>query len=254
MTVHSTAIVDTEVPEGVEIGPYAVVTSKVQLSPGCTIGAHAYVDGPTRLGREVRVGPSAVVGTDPQDLKYDGERTELEVGAQTVIREFANLNRGTTASGRTVIGKRCLIMAYVHVAHDCRIGDEVILANSVQLAGHVEIGDFTIIGGVVPVHQFVRIGAHVMIGGGFRVAKDVPPFMLAGGYPLRLASLNRIGLSRRGFDRGRMESLQKAFGLLFREEGVIRDKARSILEGEGWSDDAMRLAEFVMESRRGLVT
>jgi UDP-N-acetylglucosamine acyltransferase len=254
MTVHPTAIVDTEVPEGVEVGPYAVVTSRVSLSAGCSIGAHAYVDGPTVLGRGVSIGPSAVVGTDPQDLKYGGESTELEVGADTVIREFANINRGTDASGRTVIGERCLIMAYVHVAHDCRIGDEVILANSVQLAGHVEIGDCTIIGGVVPVHQFVRIGPHVMIGGGFRVAKDVPPFMLAGGYPLRLASLNRVGLSRRGFDASRMESLQKAFGLLFREDGVIRDKARTILQEEGWSDDAMRLAEFVMESRRGLVT
>jgi UDP-N-acetylglucosamine acyltransferase len=254
MPIHPTAQVDAEVPEDVEVGPFAVVTGEVGLSPGCRIGAHAYVDGPTILGERVSIGPSAVVGTDPQDLKYAGERTRLEVGRGTVIREFANLNRGTTASGRTVIGEECLIMAYAHVAHDCRIGDGVILANCVQLAGHVEIGDHTTIGGVVPVHQFVRIGAHVMVGGGFRVVKDVPPFMLAGGCPLRLASLNNIGLRRRGFDAERLEDLRRAFHLLFREDGVLKEKAGSMLQEEGWSPDALRLAEFVMESRRGLVT
>ncbi len=254
MSVHPTALVETEVPDDVEIGPFAVVSSSVELSPGCSIGAHAYVNGPTILGEGVSIGPSAVVGTDPQDLKYASERTALEVGRGTVIREFANLNRGTTASGRTVVGENCLIMAYTHVAHDCRIGDSVILANCVQLAGHVEIGDHTIIGGIVPVHQFVRIGAHVMIGGGFRVVKDVPPFMLAGGCPLRLASLNNVGLRRRGFDGDRLKELRRAFRLLFREEGVMREKADSMLAGEGWGPDALRLAEFVKESRRGLVT
>mgnify|MGYP001040885474 CR=1 FL=1 len=254
MTVHPNALVETDVPEDVEIGPFAVVTAEVTLSPGCSIGAHAYVDGPTVLGEGVSIGPSAVVGTDPQDLKYAGERTHLRVGAGTVIREFANINRGTTASGSTEIGGNCLIMAYAHVAHDCRIGDGVILANCVQLAGHVEIGDHTTIGGVVPVHQFVRIGSHVMIGGGFRVVKDVPPFMLAGGCPLRLASLNNIGLRRRGFDAERLENLRRAFHLLFREDGVLSEKAGSLLAEDGWGPDARHLAEFVMGSRRGLVT
>mgnify|MGYP001052244345 CR=1 FL=1 len=254
MSVHPTAIVETPVPEDVEIGPYAVVAERVTLSPGCRIGAHAYVAGPATLGARVSIGPSAVVGTDPQDLKYDGEETSLEIGEGTVIREFANVNRGTAASGKTVIGDNCLIMAYAHVAHDCRVGSEVILANSVQLAGHVEIGDYTIIGGVVPVHQFVRIGAHTMIGGGFRVVKDVPPYMLAGGCPLRLASLNTVGLRRRGFDPARIADLRKAFKVLFKAEGVMKEKAEAILDEHGWSEDSRTLARFVMESRRGLVT
>ncbi len=163
--IHKTALVDCAVPESAKIGPYAVVGNEVTLGENVVIGAHAVVVGITTLAEGVQVGPGAVIGTPPQDLKYAGERTTLEIGAGTVIREMANINCGTSATGRTVIGAGCFLMAFSHVAHDCVIGDGVILANSVNLAGHVEVGTRAIIGGVVPVHQFTRIGEYSMIGG-----------------------------------------------------------------------------------------
>jgi UDP-N-acetylglucosamine acyltransferase len=251
--IHRTALVECDVPSDCEIGPMAVIGPQVRLSPRVRIGAHAVVDGRTSLGEDVRVGPNSVIGTEPQDLKYAGEPTELVVGARTNIREFANINRGTAATGVTIVGSDCLVMAYAHIAHDCRIGNGVILANCVNLAGHVEVGDFATIGGVVPVHQFVRIGAYSMIGGGYRVALDVPPFCLAGGYPMRVASLNRIGLSRRGFKGPRLDDLERAFRFLFREPGSTKKKAARMLEEEGWGDDSLELARFINSGTRGVV-
>lgn len=251
--IHSTALVDSDLPDDAEVGPYAVVGPEVTLGPGCSIGPNAVVMGPTHIEGGVKIGPCAVVGTDPQDMKYSGERTTLQIGEGTVIREFANLNRGTAATGSTVVGKNCLVMAYVHVAHDCRIGDNVVLANAVNLAGHVRIGDHARVGGVVPVHQFVRIGAHSMIGGGYRVSKDVPPFALAGGYPLRVVSMNKIGLRRDGFAPERIDLLRKAFNRLFRSEGVLSEKASVILEEGGWGEDSEALARFVLSSERGVI-
>lgn len=252
--IHPTAIVESKLPEDVRVGPYAVVGPEVELGSGVSIGPHALVTGPCRIGDGVSIGPSAVLGTDPQDLKYRGERTELVIGPRTVIREFANLNRGTAESGRTVVGSDCLIMAYVHVAHDCIIGDRVILANTVNMAGHVEIHDDVTIGGVVPVHQFVRIGRHSMIGGGFRVSKDVPPFVLAGGHPLRVMSLNNIGLKRKGFTPERLDELNRVFRYLFREDGTLTTKARELLDGGTSSEDCRHLAQFILESARGVIS
>jgi UDP-N-acetylglucosamine acyltransferase len=251
--IHPSALAECRIPDDCDIGPFAVVGRDVVLGPGVSVGAHAVIEGRTTLGEGVRVGPGAVIGTEPQDLKYAGESTELIIGDRTVVRELANINRGTAATGKTVIGPDCLIMAYVHIAHDCRVGSGVILANAVNVAGHVEIGDFAIIGGVVPVHQFVRIGAHSMIGGGFRVPMDIPPFCLVGGYPLRVASLNAVGLRRRGFSGERLENMEKAFQLLYREQGNFSSKARRILEEDGWSEDARYLASFILESKRGIV-
>lgn len=252
--IHETAVVRSDVPESATVGPCSYIGEDVALGDGVVIGHGAVVEGPCTLGDGVVIGPSAVIGTDPQDLKYSGERTELIVGSGTVIREFANINRGTSATGSTVIGSNCLIMAYVHVAHDCRLGDNVILANAVNLAGHVEIGDYASIGGVVPVHQFVRIGCHSFIGGGFRVAQDVPPFALAGGYPLRVISPNRVGLGRRGFGEAALEALEEAYRVLFREEGIISSKAKNLLEMTNLTPEVRTLAQFVLESKRGLVT
>jgi len=251
--IHPTAIVGCAAPHDCEVGPYALISREAVLGSGVRVEAHAVVDGRTILGDGVRIGHGAVIGTEPQDLKYAGESTELVVGDRTVIGELANVSRGTSATGRTVIGPDCLIMAYVHVAHDCRLGTGVILANAVNVAGHVEIGDYATIGGVVPVHQFVRIGAHSMTGGGFRVPMDVPPFCLVGGYPLRVASLNTVGLRRRGFTAERIDDLERAFRLLYREPGTISSKARRILDEEGWGGDSRVLATFVLESRRGVV-
>ncbi|MBN1434231.1 acyl-ACP--UDP-N-acetylglucosamine O-acyltransferase [Candidatus Fermentibacterales bacterium] len=252
--IHPTAVVRSDLPEDVCVGPFALVGEDVQVGKDVSIGHCATVQGPCRLGDGVVVGPSAVIGTDPQDLKYAGERTELIVGARTVIREFANINRGSAATRLTSVGEDCLVMAYVHVAHDCRIGNGVILANAVNLAGHVEIGDHATVGGVVPVHQFVRIGCHSMIGGGFRVAQDVPPYALAGGYPLRVISINSIGLRRRGFDGARLDSLEDAFRILFREPGLLSSKARTLLERDDLTEEVRYLARFVVESSRGLVS
>jgi UDP-N-acetylglucosamine acyltransferase len=252
--IHKTAIVESALPDDAEVGPYAVIGPEVRFGTGVRIGPHAYVTGPAELGDSVSIGPSAVVGTDPQDLKYKGERTEVIIGSRTVIREFANINRGTSETCRTVIGSDCLIMAYVHIAHDCIIGDRVILANAVNMAGHVEIGNDVTIGGVVPIHQFVRIGDHAMIGGGFRVNKDVPPFVLAGGLPMSVKALNRIGLRRKGFSDERLDILDRTFRHLFRGEGILTVKARSILDDRDSGGDARQLAEFILSSSRGVIS
>jgi len=253
ITVDARAAVSCDVPEGCTIEPFAFVGPGVTLSRGVHIGAHAYVTGRTTIGSDVRIGPCAVIGTDPQDLKFAGEDTALEIGDRTVIREFANISKGTTATGRTVVGSDCLIMAYAHIAHDCRVGSRVIMANAVNLAGHVGQRVADGIGGVVPVHQFVRIGAYAMVGGGFRVPMDVPPFCLAGGYPLRVASLNVIGLRRNGFSKERLDDLEKAFRYLFREPGTVSRKASEIMAEAGWGDDARALAGFILSGRRGVV-
>ncbi len=252
--IHPTAVVESKLPGDVTVGPYAVIGPEVRMGSGVVVGAHAFVRGPCTLGNDVRIGPSAVVGTDPQDLKYEGERTELVIGDRTVIREFANINRGTVESGRTVVGSDCLVMAYVHIAHDCVIGDRVILANAVNMAGHVVIEDDVTIGGVVPVHQFVRIGKYAMVGGGFRVNRDVPPFVLVAGNPLAVISLNSVGLRRKGISGERLENLRRLYRYLFRSDGTVTDKARRILEDDSRPEDDGYLADFILNSSRGVVT
>jgi UDP-N-acetylglucosamine acyltransferase len=250
--IHSTAIVLCEVPESANIGPYAVVDAEVVLGERVVIGAHAVVAGFTTIADDVKIGPGTVIGTPPQDLKYAGEKTTLEIGARTVIREMANINCGTIATGKTVVGADCFLMAFTHVAHDCVIGDGVILANSVNLAGHVEIGTRAIIGGIVPVHQFTRIGEYSMIGGGFRVSMDVAPFTLAGGEPLRLAGINKLGLRRNGFSNEQISSAADSFHYFFRSPGTLASKVAAVLASE--SEDLLRkrMAEFISTSRRGV--
>ena len=202
--------------DNIEVGPFAVIEDGAVLGDGCYVGPHAYITEWARIGNEVKVHKGAVVGSIPQDLKFDGEETTLEVGDRTVVREFATLNRGTKHSGKSTVGTDCLIMAYTHVAHDCRLGNHVILANSVNMGGHVQIDDWAIIGGMVPIHQFVRIGKHAFVGGGFRVPSDVPPYIRAAGEPLIYKGLNSLGLERRGFSRGTMTQIRKAYRLIYR--------------------------------------
>jgi UDP-N-acetylglucosamine acyltransferase len=216
-TIHPTALVDetAELEDGVTVGPYAIIGPRVRIGERSVIGPHVLIDRDTTVGRECVIHKGAVLGTDPQDLKYDGEPTTLEVGDRTQIREYCTLNRGTSATGRTVVGSNCLLMAYVHVAHDCRVGDHVILANSVNMAGHVIIGDWVIISGLTPIHQFVRIGAHAFIGGASRVVKDIPPYVKAAGNPIQLYGLNSVGLQRRGFAEDVRRELKRAYRLFF---------------------------------------
>jgi len=215
--IHPTAIVDdaAELDEGVVVGPYSIIGPNVRIGADTEISSHVLIERDTTVGRECVIHKGAVLGTDPQDLKYGKEPTTLVVGDRTRIREYCTLNRGTTAAGTTVVGSDCLLMSYVHVAHDCRIGDHVILANSVNMAGHVTIGDWVIISGLTPIHQFVRIGAHSFIGGASRIVKDIPPYVKAAGNPVQLYGLNSVGLQRRGFPEDVRRELKRAYRLFF---------------------------------------
>jgi UDP-N-acetylglucosamine acyltransferase len=192
----------------------------------------------------------AVLGGDPQDLKYGGEAAPLVVGDRTVIRECATLNRGTSARGRTEIGSDCLLMAYSHVAHDCLLGDHVIIANAVNMGGHCDLGDWVIVGGITPIHQFVQIGAHAFVGGSSAVRKDVPPFVKAAGDPLRLFGLNSVGLQRRGFDEER-QALRRAYRLLFQSKSNLREALRTA-RAELTGPHVETLLAFIEGSERGV--
>ena len=252
--IHPTALVEpgARIGDGVEIGPFAVIGPDVDIGAGSTVGAHVVIERSTRLGARCHVGYGAILGATPQDRKYAGEPTTLHVGDDTIIREYATLHRGTAASGRTVVGRGCFLMAYVHVAHDCRIGDDVTIANAVQLAGHISIGDHVTIGGLTPIHQFVRIGDHAFIGGGSRVPQDIPPFTRAAGNPLRLVGINTVGLTRAGAARETLEALQHAYRLLFNSH-LRRSEAIERLRAAARIPEVARLLGFVGESERGVL-
>jgi UDP-N-acetylglucosamine acyltransferase len=215
--VHPTAIVDdgAELGEGVVVGPYSILGPGVRVGARTRIASHVLIERDTEVGEECRISHGAVLGTDPQDLKYGGEPTRLVVGDRTTIREYATLNRGTSAEGLTRVGSDCMLMSYVHVAHDCILGDRVVVSNAVNMAGHVSIGDWAIVGGMTPIHQFVRIGAHAFIGGQSRISKDIPPFVKAAGIPVELYGLNSVGLQRRGFSEEVRRELKRAYRLVF---------------------------------------
>lgn len=253
--IHPTAVVDprAQIDVGVIVEPFAVIDADVRIGAGSVIGAHARIANGARLGEKVRVFDGAAVSNAPQDLKYAGEPTELFVGDRTVIRECATLNRGTTASGKTVVGADCLIMAYSHVAHDNELGHHVILANAVQLGGHVHLGDWAIIGGGTVVHQFCLIGPHVMVGGGFRVTQDIVPYVTTGGYPLKTLSVNRIGLERRGFSADQIGAISKAFRTIFRA-GLNMTQAIEKLKAEGpHTPETALMIEYASRSERGII-
>lgn len=251
---HETAIVDPDarIAATAAVGPYAVVGPGVEIGERVELGPHVHIERDTRVGAGCTLGAGAVLGTDPQDLKYGGERTFLEIGERTVVREYATLNRGTAASGRTVLGADCLVMAYAHVAHDCRIGDHVVLANAVNMGGHVEIGDWVIVGGLTAIHQFVRIGSHAFVGGGSRLVQDAAPYTLVAGNPCACYGLNREGLARRGFPPPTIRALGRAWRHLFRSELNV-GRALDALEREGEPIEEVRhLVDFVRRSDRGV--
>jgi UDP-N-acetylglucosamine acyltransferase len=252
--IHATAVIDetAEIGDGVEIGAYSVLGPAVRIGDGTRIGAHVVIERDTRIGTECRIHPGAVLGGDPQDLKYDGEQAPLVIGDRTVIRECATLNRGTSARGRTAVGSDCLIMAYSHVAHDCTLGDHVILSNSVNMGGHCELGDWVIVGGLTAIHQFVQIGAHAFVGGSSAVRKDVPPFVKAAGDPLRLFGLNTVGLQRRGFTDEERAELRRAYRLLFQSKYNLRDALQSARAELTGSKQVAKLLAFIEGSERGV--
>lgn len=240
----------------ISIGPFTIVEDGAVIGDGTTIGANALIATGARIGRENRIHHGAVIGHAPQDLKYANEPTTCELGDRNTIREYAVLHRGTGETGRTVIGNDNFFMAYSHIAHDCQVGDHVILANAAMLAGHIHVEDWVIIGGVTPVHQFVQIGQHAMIGGGLRVPKDVPPYILAGNEPLVFEGLNSIGLRRRGFSPETIDALDRAYGLLYRSrlnvsQAVARIKADPGLIGV---PEVGNVVEFIGRSKRGILS
>lgn len=254
-SIHPTAIVDPGalLGENVSIGPFSIINKDVIIGDDSTVASHVVIQTGTRIGKKCRVFSGAVLGTDPQDLKYAGEKTTLEIGDETTMREFCTLNRGSSHRLKTVIGKKCLIMAYVHVAHDCLIGDNVILANAVNMAGHVTIEEFVSIGGLTPIHQFVKIGRHAFVGGGLRVSQDIPPFILAAGEPIQYAGINKIGLSRRGFSPETMSKIKTAYKLLYRS-GLNTTQALAQIEATGELIPEVRhIVDFVKTSERGII-
>jgi UDP-N-acetylglucosamine acyltransferase len=255
MSIHKMALIhpDAKIGKNVTIDAFATVAADVVIGDDSWIGSNAVIADGARLGKHCRVFPGASVSSIPQDLKFKGEKTTLEIGENVTIREFCTLNRGTEANGRTIIGDNCLLMAYVHVAHDCIIGKNCILANNVTLAGHIEIGDFTVLGGFVAIHQFVQIGAHVMVGGAGKVRKDIPPFIKADREPLSYVGVNSTGLVRRGYSRGQINAIQDCYRFLF-VRGLNVKQAISAIENEILpSSEREIVLDFLKKENRGIL-
>lgn len=253
--VHPTAIVSpsASLGAGVRIGPFAIVGDRCEIGDGAVVESHAVLEQNVRLAAHVVIGVGSVIGGDPQDLKFKGEETWVEIGEGTRVREYATINRGTAQSYRTTVGKGCFVMSYVHLAHDCHVGDGVIISNGTQLAGHVTIEDRVIISGLVAVHQFVKIGRHAFVGGCSRVAKDVPPFLKAVGNPVKLYGLNSVGLARSGFPEETVRELKRAYRLFFRSElnvSQAMERARSELQQ---IEEVDQFLHFLEDSGRGVV-
>jgi len=253
-TIHPSALVSpgATIGEDVEIGAFAIVGDDCVIGDGCVIAARATLERHVNLGRNVKIGVGTVLGSDPQDLKFKGERTTVEIGDNTVIREYSTINRGTSQSFKTSVGANCFIMSYVHLAHDCHIGDGVVLANMVQLAGHVTVEDRVIISGVTAVHQFTRIGRNSIVGGCSRVSKDVPPFVKAVGNPMKLYGLNSIGLRRNGFSAETIIELKRAYRLLFRSDLNIAQAVERVISDVEQIPEVKQLVQFVEASQRGV--
>lgn len=250
--IHSTAIIhkSAEIAGDVVIGPYAVIGAGVRIGEGVQIDSHTVLEHAT-IGKRCHLFPSAFIGTAPQDMKYRGEPTHVEIGDETIIRECATVNRGTREKGLTRIGKNCLLMAYSHVAHDCTLGEGVTLANSVALAGHVEVGDFAVLGGMVGVHQFVRVGKLSMLGAGAMVPLDVPPYTQAQGDRARLVGLNLVGLKRRGIGSKAAEEIKGAYRSIF-SSGLTLVEAMDQIEAQTPGPEVKYFIDFIRSSQRGI--
>jgi UDP-N-acetylglucosamine acyltransferase len=255
MNTHPTAIVDkkAEIERDVSIGPHTIIQGKVIIGQGTKIASNVLLDDGTIIGKNCSIHHGTVLGTPPQDLKFSGEKTILKIGDNCIIREYVSINRGTKHRGQTMVGNNCFFMMYTHVAHDCIIGNNVIMANSVNLGGHVEIEEYAIVGGVVPVHQFVRIGAHSIIGGGFRAVQDVCPYAMAAGYPLRIVGLNLVGLKRRAFSQETIHILKQAFKILFRSKFNTTQAIEKIKSELEPIPEIKHILDFIAKSERGII-
>ncbi len=244
---------EAKIGKGTVIEPFATIYKDVEIGENCWIGPNAVIFSGARIGDNVRIFPGASISAVPQDLKFDGEETTVEIGDNTTIREYVTISRGTKDKFKTAIGKNCLIMAYVHIAHDCVIGDNVILVNNVQLAGHVEVGYHAIIGGASAVLQFVKIGDHVMVAGGSMVRKDIPPYALAGQYPVAYMGINLIGLRRRGFTTEQISDIQDAYRNIYLRGYNVTEAVKEMESADLISTERKLILDFVKNSPKGII-
>ena len=254
-TIDSHAIVSpkAQLGENVSVGPFSIIEPDVIIGDGTSIASHTLIAHGTRIGKECAIHHGAVLGTIPQDLKFHGEMTTLEIGDHTVIREYATLNRGTHERNKTNVGSHCFLMAYSHIAHDCSIGNHVILANAVNMGGHVQIEDNVVIGGIVAIHQFSHIGCHAMIGGGFRVTKDVPPYVLAGSEPLSFNGLNIIGMKRRNFTQKTIDMVESAYKFIYASQLNVSQAIEKIKSDLPLTEEIKHIVDFNEKSKRGII-
>jgi len=253
--IHPTAIVETtaELGENVSIGPYSVIEGNVIIGSGTEIGAHVYIDRFTQIGRNCQIYPFASIGTTPQDKKFKGEKTQVLIGDDNVIREYVTINRGTSGGGGiTTLGNENLLMAYVHVAHDCHLGNGIIMANLATLAGHVTLEDYAILNGLVAIQQFVRIGAYAYIGGKSGVLKDIPPYVIASGDRARLFGLNIVGLKRHDFSEEVILALKKAYQIIIRSHLTIQDALVQVEKEVPAFPEVNRFLDFIRNSQQGI--
>ncbi|MFQ5454598.1 MAG: acyl-ACP--UDP-N-acetylglucosamine O-acyltransferase [Nitrospirota bacterium] len=253
--IHHTAIVHTkaEIDADVSIGPYSTIGEHVRIKRGVRIGSHVVIEGWTEIGENSNIFHSSIIGTIPQDLKFKGEESKIIIGDRNTFREFVTVNRGTAEEMKvTRIGDDNLFMAYVHIAHDCEIGNNIIMANAATLAGHIKIGDYAIVGGLVGIHQFVNIGIYSMIGGCSAVAQDVPPYMSAVGNRARLYGINMIGLKRHGFGREKIDRLKRSYKILFRSNYTLKNAIKKVRDEFKDCQEVENLLTFVENSKRGI--
>jgi len=259
MNIHPTAIVDpgAELDSSAQVGPYVIIEKGVRIGRESSIKPHTVITGPTTIGAGNVIGPFATIGAPPQDLKYNGEDTELVIGDNNQIREYASIHRGTvTDKGITLIGNGNLLMGYVHIAHDCVIGNSAILANAATMAGHVHIEDHAIIGGLVAIHQFSRVGQYSYIGGVSGISKDVPPFIIVSGIrkEMRVSGINKIGLRRRGFDNATIKKLDTAYKIIFMSPDLLLKDALELAEKEvNECEPVTQLIDFFRNSKQGVI-
>ena len=254
--IHPTALVDAgaQLADDVEIGPYSIIGEHVTIGAGTTVGAHAVITGHTTIGEHNQIFHFVSLGEAPQDKKYAGEPTRLEIGDHNVIREFCTFNIGTVQDrGMTTIGSHNWIMAYVHIAHDCVVGDRTIFANNASLAGHAEVGDWTILGGFTGVHQFCKVGAHVMTGISSVVFKDIPPFIMASGQPAAPHGLNSEGLKRRGFPPEALAALKRSYKILYREGNTLTEAQAKLASEAANHAEVQQLLDFLTRAERGII-
>ena len=255
--IHPLACVSplAKLGENVEIGPYAYIDDNVEIGDNCKIHPHATIYSYVKMGRGCQVFPGAVIGAIPQDLKFDGEITYVEIGDNVTIRECATINRGTKASGKgvTKVGNNTLIMSYVHIAHDCTVGNHCILVSYVGIAGETDVDDWAILGGSTVVHQFSHIGKHAMVGGGSKVNKDIPPYSLCGRDPICYAGINLVGLRRRGFDSDVIRNIKDIYDTLYFQGYNISDGCAKVEAGFPQSEERDEILRFIRNSKRGIV-